>query len=645
MLSQRDTKELTLNKFFTDINESVINSIFKSDNFKEVNEGEVIYRAGENSNELFLLLRGDIKIKFSSHNYISNKIFNDFFGEKELFDKTRRNSFAVANNKCLLYIIQKHIFDTLVAKSKTIKKNIETFGEIKIPEVSSTSKSRIDLTKSIKPRLFRAIYSGEEEEGNTDEKDQKIEEEFSEINDTDNKIEDSSVDLDSEIIIAEDEVEETTTITEDQSESFEEVHSLLAEEQETHKQSDSFDTKRILDALRSINQHFKTYETVQSIVKELRKLTSSKAGEIYLFDKQSAELKKHVDENGIISFVKFDNSEGLTGTCTIQGKTINLDNPMLDSRFVADIDQPGDGTLKKIIYVPLLGNTNETVGVLQLARNNQSYTETDIEILELITKHAALSIERCISIDKLIQMEKQKSKDNIQKFLTENLLIPINVINSYTSHLSKESFSQKIKVMISLIKNQTNFIWDIVQSVFYYDKTEFKLNTEKLSINDYMKSISELLSEFCGSRKINLFKRTGNDTEVIIDSGKLFMAVFQLIDNACSVSKEGGKVFISSGTEGDYVQISVMDEGPGVPGELTESIFAAGFSESKGRNRFGLPIAKRIVNLHSGEISFSNNSNAGCTFTIRIPVFDKASDKLPNNASESDSTSENLKTV
>ena len=38
MSPQRGSKELALNKFFTDINESVINSIYKPENFKEVNE-------------------------------------------------------------------------------------------------------------------------------------------------------------------------------------------------------------------------------------------------------------------------------------------------------------------------------------------------------------------------------------------------------------------------------------------------------------------------------------------------------------------------------------------------------------------------------------------------------------------------------
>ena len=333
MSSQKGSKELNLNKIFTDVNQSVIESIYKPDNFKQVNEGDVIYRAGDHSNEMYLLLRGDVKIKYPSNNYISNKIFNDFFGEKELYDQTRRNSVAVANNKCLLYIIQKHIFETLISKSKTIKKNVETFGELKIPEVSTAKKNRIDLTKSVKPKLFRAIYSRDDEENGNNA--QKVAQDVSEINDAKVQNNNSSIELENVIIN-----DEALTIeSEEEVEKFEEVRSLIAEDQETQKGIDIFDIHNLLDLISSINQHFKVYDTTQSIIKELQKFSSSEAGEIYIFNNQTSELKKFANQKGTISTLKFSGSEGLTGTCALQRNTINLEAPIKDKRFSANIDR------------------------------------------------------------------------------------------------------------------------------------------------------------------------------------------------------------------------------------------------------------------------------------------------------------------
>ena len=86
-------------------------------------------------------------------------------------------------------------------------------------------------------------------------------------------------------------------------------------------------------------------------------------------------MKKFVNKSGTISSVKFKSSEGLTGACVLQGKTINFDKPGKDSRFVPEIDQPGSSELKKIVYLPLLGQNQETVAVLQLARKKKPFTK------------------------------------------------------------------------------------------------------------------------------------------------------------------------------------------------------------------------------------------------------------------------------
>ena len=86
----RNTKEIVVNKLFADVTDSVISFFFKQESFSGLKEGEVIYQAGDESKYLYLLLRGEVKIKYPKANYVSNKNFNDFFGEKEIIDETRR---------------------------------------------------------------------------------------------------------------------------------------------------------------------------------------------------------------------------------------------------------------------------------------------------------------------------------------------------------------------------------------------------------------------------------------------------------------------------------------------------------------------------------------------------------------------------
>jgi signal transduction histidine kinase len=625
MIINRNIKEIKLNKFFAGVNDSVINSIFKPEYFKTVSEGDIIYQTGDEAEHLYLLLRGDVKIKFPSHHYISNKIFNDFFGEKELMEKTLRISSAVANSKCLLFLIDKKNFEKLVAKSPATKNNIETYGDIELPESESVTNGRIDLTETAKPISFRAApLKDEAETSSPDDSEEKIENNSESITETiSNIIEEESIGTDlninSEEIIVEEDIDvlniELDGIDGVQIDSDTEIVEEIVVEPETAVEQ--IDIQRLLDILIVIHNQLTVYETVRSIINGLKILTSSEAGEVFLIDELAGMMTRHVDE---INVVQHKISDGLTGTCALQKKILNFETPTEDSRFIPEIDQPPNSKTKNIIYVPLINRNDEIVGVLQLAHGSKQFSEFEIEQLKLITPQAALALERSKRVELFVEDEKQMVNNNLSKFLTENISTPVDVINRYTLLLNNEEFSEKVKEIISMLQKQANLFPDIIQSAFNYDKSDFALNMEKIKINSYMNSISELLSEYCDTRNVNLFQKLGEEAEVNIDSGKLFMALYQVVKNSCDVIEQDGNLYISTEQKDGYIKINVRDEGPGIPDEIKENIFNTSFSEDKGRNNFGLAITKKIIELHKGHISFTSNPDDGTTFTFSIPV-------------------------
>jgi signal transduction histidine kinase len=625
-----NTKEIKLNKFFTDVNDSVINTLFKPKYFKDVKEGEIIYQPGDSADYLYILLRGDVKIKFNSPHYKSDKIFNDFFGEKELIEKTRRISSAVANSKCLFYLINKKKFDTLLSKSEIIKNNINNFGEVEFSGTESFSDSEIKSTDAEMPISTRAANSSKNDQSNivteefknnsksfSDTISEIIEQEISDTNfaleiDDENKIKDSS----DENISLNNEFEENTDFKieqpsiEEQEQSAEELHIK------------QIDIQAILRVLIAVNSQLTIYDTIQSVINGMKILTSSEAGEIYLIEEDAGNIARYANDNGTILKHTFSEiSEGLTGTCILQKRIINFDNPSEDSRFVSKIDQPGNNGLKYIIYVPLLNTNKEIVAVLQLAHSSRKFTEDEKTKVRLISGHAALAIERIKRIEKVTEEEKQDTSMSISKFLSENISTPIDVIKRYTMLLNNEEFSEKVKDIISMLQKQANLFPEIIQAASDYNKPNFKLKFESISLISYLNSISELFSEYCDSRNINLFKKFSEDAKVEIDPGKLYMALYQAIKNGCDAMGKDGNLYISTEIEGLFANIIIRDEGTGIPDEDKDEIFETVFSETKGRNKFGLAITKKIIELHKGKITYSSKLNEGTTFTFSIPIY------------------------
>ena len=95
----------------------------------------------------------------------------------------------------------------------------------------------------------------------------------------------------------------------------------------------------------------------------------------------------------------------------------------------------------------------------------------------------------------------------------------------------------------------------------------------------------------------------------------------KLVDNALDAIPEQGAVTITAAPRGDSIIVRVADDGAGIPDEIKARIFDPFFTtKSVGKGTgLGLDIARRIVNLHRGDIEFT--SQPGRTvFRVRLPV-------------------------
>jgi hypothetical protein len=152
MAQIKNSSEVKANKLFSGIYD--FKYVFKDKNFFEVKEGDVLYSRGDKSEYMYLLLRGRIKLK-TYENPRLPKIFliskNEFFGEKELIEKTVRNSSALAEKDSLLFKMSQKDFLKL---STTNKKIMENLKEKKYEEVVAPSRKN-----EIKDDIFKKILN------------------------------------------------------------------------------------------------------------------------------------------------------------------------------------------------------------------------------------------------------------------------------------------------------------------------------------------------------------------------------------------------------------------------------------------------------------------------------------------------------
>jgi signal transduction histidine kinase len=105
------------------------------------------------------------------------------------------------------------------------------------------------------------------------------------------------------------------------------------------------------------------------------------------------------------------------------------------------------------------------------------------------------------------------------------------------------------------------------------------------------------------------------------DPGRLQQVVINVVLNACeAVSPRAGRVEVRSVGRKEFVEISVRDNGPGIPQPLRHAIFQPFVSYGKeGGTGLGLAIVQKILHDQGGEIYLASSGDGGTLFRIVLP--------------------------
>jgi two-component system sensor histidine kinase BaeS len=111
-----------------------------------------------------------------------------------------------------------------------------------------------------------------------------------------------------------------------------------------------------------------------------------------------------------------------------------------------------------------------------------------------------------------------------------------------------------------------------------------------------------------------------------VEPDRIRQILMNLLTNAHEYSPEGASIAVSARAVGAEVEITVSDDGPGIPAEQLERIFErftrgdAGLTQRVGGTGLGLAISKSLAEAHRGSISAESTVGQGSTFRLRLPV-------------------------
>jgi len=229
--------------------------------------------------------------------------------------------------------------------------------------------------------------------------------------------------------------------------------------------------------------------------------------------------------------------------------------------------------------------------------------------------------------------ELNATKDKFFTIIAHDLKNPFNTVIGLTE-LLKERFdtyeTAKVKEFIDQIFIFSNNIYHLLEDLLEWAKVQtgkLKVNREKTDIFELVNETYNLYREKARNKNIKLISTVDIGTYAFIDKYMVNTVIRNLVSNAIKFTYNGGEVCINTYTKGDFIHVSVKDNGVGIAKNDLENVFSIGSNYStpgtdqESGTGLGLIICKEFIEKNGGVIQVQSEINKGAEFVFSLPVF------------------------
>ena len=185
------------------------------------------------------------------------------------------------------------------------------------------------------------------------------------------------------------------------------------------------------------------------------------------------------------------------------------------------------------------------------------------------------------------------------------------------------------KKHLSRCENEVDRLDDMISEVLTLSRLEHgkqHFTTEPIDLNNLMQILINDYQYLANGKDISI--SLVNDKNCMISGNhKLLMsAIGNLLSNAIKYSPNNQVINITLIKKTEHLELSVVDQGIGVPDDMLDKLFIPFFRVAEGRERttggtgLGLAIAQQAISLHQGTIYAKNTEKSGLSITIVLPL-------------------------
>jgi len=225
--------------------------------------------------------------------------------------------------------------------------------------------------------------------------------------------------------------------------------------------------------------------------------------------------------------------------------------------------------------------------------------------------------------EKLAHSEKIATLGRVAAQVAHEVRNPLAGLLLYSEHL-KGKIAGKVSdgevELVDKIIHTVNNLTSTTEQILSYARP-IKLAPRKVDLNSVVQDVVQLLStEIAANRVETQLKLSSSPVQGMLDEASIRSAVLNLVLNAVQSMPNGGRLEISTGSDGEMLWLVITDTGTGMSPDQITKIFEP-FSTTKSRGLgLGMPYAQKIIEHHGGEILVHSELKKGTQVRLELPV-------------------------
>jgi two-component system NtrC family sensor kinase len=396
----------------------------------------------------------------------------------------------------------------------------------------------------------------------------------------------------------------------------------------------------LIEINRMVTSSLDLDEVLEATIRGIREILQVETGSLVLLDEETGKLVFHKTLSpggGWVTGRTIEPGQGVVGYVVESGEPKLVNNVERDPHFSPEVDEETGFTSRNILCAPLTIR-DQVIGAIEaINKLDGAFTERDLELLQAMAASVAVAVDNANlyseladfaeelerSQAQLVQAEKMAAIGRLAASIAHEINNPLQAIhNSLHLGLHQGIQEDKRRDYLNMAQTEVQRLIEIVQRMldFYRPSRGGAVPTD---INGLVGNVLALAHKRLQHGGVSVHTGLTSDLpSVPVVPDQITQVFLNIIINAIDAMPSGGDLWLetSSSEDGEWVQISFHDTGPGMSLEQIDHLFEPFYTTKADGTGLGLAISYGIVERQGGVIEVASQPGQGATFTVKLPV-------------------------